>query len=315
MIIRQLTYLTALAREKHFGRAAAACNVSQPTLSAAIQQLEADLGVPIVERGQRFKGLTAEGQRVLEWGHRILADLEALTQDLEEMREGLTGHLRFGVIPSALPAVSLVTAPFCASHPRVSITVRSMSSIEIQRGLDAFELDIGMSYLDNEPLINVRALPLYWERYVLLTSATGPFAGHKTVGWAEAAGVPLCMLTPDMQNRRILNGVFRSVNRAPAPAIETNSMLTLFAHVRDGPWSSVMPHTVMHTVGLPEGMRAIPLTDPVTTHEIGLVIADRDPAPPLARALMAVAAGQTIQLRFDHDLGAGPLPPASVDSY
>ena len=75
MIIRQLIYLTALAREKHFGRAAASCNVSQPTLSAAIQQLEADLGVPIVERGQRFKGLTAEGQRVLEWGHRILADL------------------------------------------------------------------------------------------------------------------------------------------------------------------------------------------------------------------------------------------------
>jgi DNA-binding transcriptional LysR family regulator len=213
MIIRQLIYLTALAREKHFGRAAASCNVSQPTLSAAIQQLEADLGVPIVERGQRFKGLTAEGQRVLEWGHRILADLEALTQDLQEMREGLTGHLRFVVIPSALPAVSLVTAPFCASHPRVSITVRSMSSIEIQRGLDAFELDIGMTYLDNEPLINVRALPLYWERYVLLTSATGPFAGYKTLSWAEAASVPLCMLTPDMQTAASQWG--SALNRAP----------------------------------------------------------------------------------------------------
>jgi DNA-binding transcriptional LysR family regulator len=119
MIIRQLIYLTALAREKHFGRAAASCNVSQPTLSAAIQQLEADLGVPIVERGQRFKGLTAEGQRVLEWATASWPILEALTQDSCEMREGLTGHLRFGVIPSALPAVSLVTAPFCASHPRV----------------------------------------------------------------------------------------------------------------------------------------------------------------------------------------------------
>ena len=303
MVIKQLKYLTALAREKHFGRAAAACHVSQPTLSAAIRQLEEDLGVPIVERGQRFKGLTAEGKRVLDWAHRILADCDALQQDLSQARDGLTGRLRLGAIPAALPAVSLVTAPFCAAHPRVSITILSQSSIEIQRALDAFEIDIGMTYLDNEPLINVRTEPLYRERYILLTAATGPFAKRRTLRWAEAATVPLCLLTPDMQNRRILNAVFRSVNCAPAPAIETNSVLTLCSHVRDGHWSSVMPHTFLHVFGVPAGMRAIPLVDPAPTHEIGLAIADREPAPPIAHALMQAARKQKLQAILDKPVG------------
>jgi DNA-binding transcriptional LysR family regulator len=299
MVIKQLKYLTALAREKHFGRAAAACHVSQPTLSAAVRQLEEDLGVPIVERGQRFKGLTAEGKRVIEWAHRILADCDALHQDLSQARDGLAGRLRLGAIPAALPAVSLVTAPFSAAHPGVSITILSQSSIEIQRALDAFEIDIGMTYLDNEPLINVRTESLYRERYILLTSAAGSFAKRKTLTWAEAATVPLCLLTPDMQNRRILNAIFRSVNCAPKPAIETNSVLTLCSHVRDGHWSSVMPHTFLHVFGVPQGMRAIPLVDPAPTHEIGLVIADREPSPPIARALMQAARKQKLQAILD----------------
>jgi DNA-binding transcriptional LysR family regulator len=303
VVIKQLQYLTALAREKHFGRAAASCNVSQPTLSAAIRQLEEDLGVPIVERGQRFKDLTPEGKRVLDWAHRILADCDALHQDLSQLRDGLAGGLRMGVIPAALPAVSLVTAPFCAEHPGVTITILSQSSIEIQRALDAFEIDIGMTYLDNEPLINVRTESLYRERYVLLTSASGPFASRKAVRWAEAATVPLCLLTPDMQNRRILNAIFRSVNCAPKPAIETNSVLALCSHVRDGAWSSVMPHTFLHVFGVPEDMRAVPLVEPSPTHEIGLAIADRDPAPPIARALMQAARKRKLQAVLDQAVG------------
>ena len=123
--IGQLQYLVALAREKHFTRAAKACHVTQPTLSGRIRQLEQELGVPIVERGQRYKGLTAEGRRVVEWAHRIIADCDALNQDLSEMRDGLTGRLRIGAIPAALPAVSLVTTPFCLKHPRVTITILS----------------------------------------------------------------------------------------------------------------------------------------------------------------------------------------------
>ena len=93
MDIRQLQYLVALAREKHFTRAAEACSITQPTLSSRIRQLEQELGVPVVERGQRYLGLTPEGETVLKWAHAILDNCAGLTQDLAKMKSGLAGRL------------------------------------------------------------------------------------------------------------------------------------------------------------------------------------------------------------------------------
>src|SRR3984893_13447177 len=152
MIVRYLEYLVALARERHFARAAATCNVTQPTLSAGIKQLEEGLGVLIVERRQRFVGFTAEGERVLAWAHRVLADYVSLEQELSELRDGLEGRIRIGAVPVSLPAVALLTGPFAAKHPRTRFEVISQTSIEIQRGLDDFTIDAGITYLDNEPL-------------------------------------------------------------------------------------------------------------------------------------------------------------------
>src|SRR5271170_7358337 len=118
MVIKQLVYLLALAREKHFGLAAERSHISQPTLSAAIRQLEAELGVSIVERGNRFIGFTPEGERVLEHARRIVADCDVMRQDLNEMRHGLTGRLRIGAVPTALPIMALITGPFTEKHPK-----------------------------------------------------------------------------------------------------------------------------------------------------------------------------------------------------
>jgi DNA-binding transcriptional LysR family regulator len=240
VIVRQLEYLAALAREGHFGRAAASCHVSQPTLSAGIRRLEEELGLPIVRRTQRYEGLTPEGERVLEWAQRILADVDGLRGEVGAMRHGLSGRLRIGAIPTSLSSVSLLTTPLAERHPGVTVAVHSLNSMQIERGLQAFDLDVGFTYLDSEPLTGVRALPLYRERYVLLTRADGPFGDRPAVPWAEAATVPLALLTEDMQNRRIVNGIFREAGAAPQPTVETNSISTLYAHVRDGAWSAVM---------------------------------------------------------------------------
>ena len=104
----KLEFLLALAREKHFGRAAQACGVSQPNLSAAVKQLENTLGIPLVDRGSRFFGFTAEGQRVLEWARRIVGDMNAMRADVETMKQGDVGHLRIGAIPTALPSWSSI---------------------------------------------------------------------------------------------------------------------------------------------------------------------------------------------------------------
>lgn len=289
MVIRQLQYLVTLARERHFGRAAAACNVTQPTLSAGIRHLEAELGVPLVERGQRFLGLTPDGQRVLGWAQRILADCEGMTQELGAGRSGLAGRLRLGVVPSALPAAALLTQPFHGSHPAVQVAVQSMSSIEIQHGLDHFEVDLGLTYLDNEPLSGVRAQPLYRERYVLLVPEGAPLAERKAIGWAEAASLPLALLTPNMQNRRIVDAAFRRAGSECHAEIETNSVVSLIAHVQTGAWSSVVPQMLIDSLGVPRGCRVLDLVEPAVTHMIGLVIADREPESPIARAFMAAA--------------------------
>lgn len=145
MIIRHLEFLAALAREKHFARAAASCHVTQSTLSAGIKQMEQSLGVLLVERGQRFFGLTPEGEKVLEWAQHVITDYGGLRQKLAEMRKSLTGQLRVGAIPVTLPIIALLTSPFAERHPHTTTVVRSLTSIEIQRALDDCDLDIGVT--------------------------------------------------------------------------------------------------------------------------------------------------------------------------
>lgn len=301
MVLRQLEYLAALAREKHFGRAAEACHVSQPTLSAAVRLLEDELGAPIVERGHRYVGLTPQGQVALEHAHRILAEVENLRHGLEEIDKGLTGRLRIGAIPTALPVVSQLTGPFYARFPGVTVAVFSMNSQEIDRGIEAFELDAGLTYLDAEPLGRVKTKPLYVEDYLFLTPAAGPFASRSQVAWREAASAPLCLLTPDMQNRRIIDGVFRSVGATPVAAVETNSIYNLVSHVSLGQWSAIVPRQLLRFFGLPAGARAIELVEPTARRTVGLVMSDREPPSPLARNLFA--------MQFPADIAALIKPP------
>jgi DNA-binding transcriptional LysR family regulator len=288
MVLRQLAYLVALAREKHFGRAAEACRVTQPTLSAAIRQLERELGAPLIERGQRFIGLTPQGQLAVEHAQRILAEAEEMTARIEEMDKGLAGRLRLGVIPTALPLVSHLTGPFVARFPRVAVTVLSQNSQEILRGIEDFTLEAGITYLDNEPLEHVRVRPIYLEEYLFLTPVGGEFASLDTISWKRAAEAPLCLLTPDMQNRRIVDGVFRSVGAKPKAAVETNSIFNLVSHAASGQWSAIVPRQLLQFFGIPANTRAIELVEPTARRSIGYVTADRDPPPPLVRNLMAM---------------------------
>ncbi len=304
MVLRQLEYLVALARERHFGRAAEACHVSQPTLSAAIRLLEEDLGAPIVERGHRFVGLTPQGRLAVEHAHRILAEAENLRRGLEEIDKGLSGRLRIGAIPTALPIVSQITGPFYARFPAVAITVLSLNSQEIERGIEEFELEAGLTYLDAEPIDRVKAKPVCVEEYVFLTPVGGALADRTEVSWRQAAAAPLCLLTPDMQNRRIIDGIFRSVGEKPVPAVETNSIFNLVSHVSAGRWSAIVPKQLLRFFGVPNGTRPIELVEPRAHRTIGLVMSDREPPSPLARNLFT--------MQWPADIAALIEPPRSA---
>jgi DNA-binding transcriptional LysR family regulator len=289
VLLRQLEYLTALARERHFARAAEACHVSQPSLSAGIRTLERELKVMIVRRGRRFEGFTPEGERVVMWARRILAERDALRDDIAAMDGGLTGVLRIGAIPTALTAAQQLTTPFFDRHPQVRISLESLSSRDMVNRLAEFDLDVGLSYVDGEPLGNVRTVPLYRERHLLLTPEDGELARCARAGWADVARLPLCLLNPQMQNRRILDRHFADAGVHVDASVETDTVSALYAHLGTRRWSSVIAHAWLGLFGVPEGMRLVPMEPPARTHHVGLVLADRDPALSLVKALVDVA--------------------------
>jgi len=280
----------ALANERHFGRAAESLGITQPSLSAGIRQLEDQLGVQLVFRGSRFQGLTPEGQRVLDWARRIVGDIRTLREEMRAVRSGLSGNLRLGAIPTALPMVARLTAPFLARHPNVRMTILSRSSEEIREGIGNLDLDAGLTYLDNDPLGRVTVVPLYREGYCLLVHRDSPLAGRAGIGWAEAAAQPLCLLTPDMQNRRILNQHLAAAGSDPAPRVESNSSLALVAHVEAGGWASIVPRVLADTLARDGPVAAVPIDDPTARHRVGLVTAVREPHTPVVTALIEAAA-------------------------
>jgi DNA-binding transcriptional LysR family regulator len=304
MLVRHLFFFVTLAQEKHFKKAAEVCNITQPTLSAAIRKLEEDLGATLIVRGHRYLGLTPEGEKALAWGRQILADYDSLRGELHGTQKGLTGTLRLGVIPAAMPSVSFLTERFCERHPDVQVDIRSVTSRIIQRGLDDFEFDGGLTYLDNEPLENVDRIPLYRERYVFVCQPDHPLADHKTVTWARAVKEPLCLLSEDMQNRRILNGIAASVGLTITPPIVSNSFLGVCAHLRNGMWCGIVPHTFFYIFGSASDLVSIDLVEPSIDHEIGLVLSARSPRSPMVAALVAALRDSDFETRFREAMGS-----------
>lgn len=289
MDVKDLRLVVALAEHRHFARAAQASHISQPAFSARIRKLEEELGAPIVERGQRFEGFTDEGERVLSWARRILADCDGLLQDIASAREHLSGTLTLGVVPSALPMCGWLTGAFADAHPDVTVTILSLTSIAIQKGLDDYSLEAGVTYLTNEPLRGVTTVPLYTERYCLVAApALLPEGVADGIGWAEAATLPLCLLTPDMQNRRIVNGAFAAAEQAPVAHVEANTFTGIFTHVRTGRFATVMPDVQAANYNL-DGLVRVPLTTPEISQSVGLVIPDREPVLPVTARLVALA--------------------------
>jgi len=285
-MLDKLELFIVLAREGHFGRAAVECGISQPSLSAAIRQLEDQLGVVLVVRGTRYQGLTPEGQRVLEWAKRIVGDARTMREEMRAAKSGLSGHIRLAAIPTALAMIPRLTEPFQAKHPDVTFSVVSRTSLQVLSQLDNFEIDAGITYLDNEPLGRVTSVPLYAERYTLVTAEGTLYSDRDTVTWHEMENVRLCLLTPDMQNRRIINEHLEQAGVTVEPTLESNSMVVLLSHVSTGQWASIMPRNVAHSFGFAKEIRMIPIVEPEASHLVGLVATHREPFTPLVSALL-----------------------------
>ncbi|WP_062226360.1 LysR family transcriptional regulator [Aureimonas frigidaquae] len=296
MQLRTIEYFVTLAREGHFGRAAALCGVTQPTLSAGINALEDELGVRLVLRDRRFAGLTTEGEAALPWAQQLLADVGGL-RDATQMPVGgdVTGVLRMGIIPAAMPVCGAFVAALRELHPQVTVQIAALTSRQIERALGGYEIDVGLTYLDNEPLPDVISVTLYRETQIFATAATGPLAAEGTIGWAEAVAQPLCLLAPDMQNRRILDAHLSSLGLVVRPVAMANSYAALLSMVRMAGLSCIMPHTYAQTVAADPAFRVLAFDRPARPQGVGLVVPNRHPSSVMAR--LALSCGRSSQLR------------------
>ncbi|MBC9245861.1 LysR family transcriptional regulator [Paracoccus sp. 11-3] len=288
-MIDKLEMFLAVAKEQHFGRAAASLGITQPTLSAGIKQLEDQLGVLLIFRGSRFGGLTPEGKIALNWARRIVGDSRQLREEMRATRHGLTGQLRIAAIPTALTWAARLSARFGQRHPNVSFTIMSKTSIEILQMLDDLDVDAGISYLDNEPLGKVSTVSLYEERYMLVCDPASAFAEHQQVGWADLNGCRLCLLSTNMQNRRIINRNLANAGVTPQVAVESASTVVLVAHVMEGGWLTILPEDIARFLTQGKDLRLIPMQDGGAGHSVGLVAPWREPHTPVLDALLTEA--------------------------
>lgn len=279
----------AVAREEHFGRAAASLGITQPSLSAGIRQLEDQLGVQLIFRGSRYGGLTPEGQSALVWARRIVGDTRQLKEEMRFTRHGLAGQLRIAVIPTALPWAARLAASFCEKHPRVRFTILSRTSVEILTLLDNLDIEAGISYLDNEPTGRVSIEPLYEETYSLVCGPDSPFAGRDRADWRELAGHRLCLLTPGMQNRRIINRYFSNAGIEPEAMIETDSTIVQLAMVESGGWLAVLSADSARFLSAGKALSLVALEGEERPHTVGLVAPYREPHTPVLDALLREA--------------------------
>jgi DNA-binding transcriptional LysR family regulator len=301
MLFRQLEYFVALARERHFARAAAACYVSQPALSEAIRKLEHELNVPLVNRGRAFEGLTPEGERLVVWARRILADHDALQQEVRAIRSGLTGQLRLAVSTTASTTAAMVLTPFCSAHPLVNVDLQTrLSTGDILRQLRCFDLDAGIVHLDGADTSDLAVVTLYTERFVLAANRRllqGDWSDR--IAWSELSQLPLCMLSQTRDNRQRINSLLAENGLVLRPRIETDSVASIFAFVDSGRWAGVVPQEWIHAFSFAPDIRIVAIDDPAITSTVSLVTSASEPGSPLARALAKTARELSLDELFD----------------
>ena len=292
MFIRQLNYLIALDKHRHFGRAAESCHVSQPALSNGIKELERELGITIIKRNRTFEGITPEGERVILWVRHVLASLKGLQQEADLIRSVPRGHLAIGMIPTASLAATLLSAQFRELLPQLTQEVVSLSTPAILQQLKSQELHLGMLYKRSVAGEDYDVLPLFSERYVLIASEQASLP--RQLSWAEVADLPLCLLSRDMQNRRTLDEIFKKVEATPNVVLETNAIHVLLLEARSGRAFVIMPLSAVPTQYEGVGFRIHSIT-PEHAEEVCLVRLRREIQPALSTAAWQIAAKMDMQ--------------------
>ncbi|MDC0664277.1 LysR family transcriptional regulator [Marinobacter sp. SS21] len=281
MDIKQLKFLIALDQTRHFGKAAELCHVTQPTLSMRLRNLEDELDLVLVARGQRFEGFTEAGERVLAWARTLMAAYDGLQSEAASCRGQLVGSLRLGTVPlSSLNPMALV-APLSRQHPELCFQLTSMSSEQILDGMSRNKIDLGLCYLEQVEPDQFDWIELGATTMGLLYDTRHFQFDKAELTWEDVSHVPLGLLTQGMHYRHSIALSFSSRGLDPRPIVESDSTFQLVQAVGAGICCAIMPlHSGVES--LSDYLRILPVANAKTTAPIGLLMRRAEPRSALA---------------------------------
>ncbi len=276
-LLPSLRYLVALNEHRHFGRAAQACHITQPALSNALRALEQEFAAVIVKRDRNYVGFTPEGEIILASAQRMLHEHALLQELLKGDALAPHGPLRIGAVPTAVPVAARFAAMLQARQSGIRPIVLSLSSAELEKGLETLSLDLAMGYVERMDSKGARlgAIAQYTEHYFLLRRADSPQVDGLRIGhpltWQQAGRFPLCLLTPEMHNRTIVDAALLQAGVQVAPAMETNSILAMALSVVQGQMCGILPGALVGVVRGDRQLEALPLVEPEVRTPIGFM--------------------------------------------
>ncbi|WAT02300.1 LysR family transcriptional regulator [Rouxiella chamberiensis] len=292
MDIKQLQYLCNLEREKHFGRAAEASFVSQPTLSMRLKNLEKELDLSLINRGNNFEGFTPEGLRVLSWAREIVSVYEGLKLEVASLKQGLSGTLRIGVMPQCSLSLSALLKGIGENHAGLDYRVSEVSADQLIESLSSHSVDIGIGFFEFSTLNELRfqLFPLQ-DGGVDLVYHPAHFPqleGVERLEAAQVAALPLCLSEASRYFRRYLDNYFRINGLELHPILESSSIFQLMQGVFVGLGCALVPRG--HLIDdMTPALKRCPLDITPMSRHAALVVAEAGRATPLAQHFFGAA--------------------------
>jgi LysR family hydrogen peroxide-inducible transcriptional activator len=287
MTLTELKYVVAVAAERHFGRAAERCFVSQPSLSAAVRNLEDELGVQIFERGRGDVLVTPVGAEVVAQAQRTLDEAARVKAVAAQGRHPLDGPLRLGVIHTVAPyLLPELVAALAKVAPRMPLDIEENLTANLDQMLHAGAIDAAIVALPyGAP--GIATLPLYSEDFRVIVPAKHPWARRRSIRADELPAENLLLLNVGHCFRDQVLDACHEFARPPAPGKQGNSLETIRNMVTSGMGISVLPATALTAKYASPLVRAIDFAAPAPSRRV--VLACRDGYPRQA-ALAAIAA-------------------------
>jgi LysR family hydrogen peroxide-inducible transcriptional activator len=272
MTLTELRYIVALAREKHFGRAAEKCFVAQPTLSVAVKKLEDELGVILFERGQSEVSVTPAGEPIVRQAEKVLAEAARVRELADTAGDPLAGPLRIGAIYTIGPYLLPKLVPLLRERaPKMPLMIQENFTTKLLEALKSGELDVAVLALPvQEP--GLVAQPVYDEAFRVLVPTAHPWAKRKTVEARDLLDEQLLMLGRGNCFRDQVLDLCARAGAGGPQVLEGSSLETIRLMVASGVGVTVMPSSAVDELAKNDALlRVKPFAEPTPVRRVGLV--------------------------------------------